>query len=108
MYPQGKGREIPGGNQRRRSAAGEIPAPQAPTKEGLAAQRRCRAVVGESTLSPLHGLWAVQGWGRIMEVSATVDAGFALVLMVSLSFSVARRTSTGTVDCCLGARVLDS
>ena len=49
-----------------------------------------------------------KAWGRIIEVSAAVDADFALVLMVSLSFSVARRTSTGTVDCCLGARVLDS
>ena len=35
VYPQGKVKEIPGGNQRRRSAGGTFPAPQAPTKEGL-------------------------------------------------------------------------
>src|SRR6478735_7117651 len=32
---EGKGQEIPGGNKRRRSAAGAFPGPQAPTKEGL-------------------------------------------------------------------------
>ena len=35
-----------------------------------------------------------------MEVSAAVDAGLFLVLLQSLWVSVARRTSTGTVDCC--------
>ncbi|MET3176007.1 UNVERIFIED_ORG: hypothetical protein ABIB52_003880, partial [Arthrobacter sp. UYCu721] len=35
----------------------EIPAPQAPTKEGLAVRRRCRAVVGESMRLPRPGLW---------------------------------------------------
>ncbi|SEQ25712.1 hypothetical protein SAMN05444745_1052 [Arthrobacter sp. OV608] len=38
-----------------------------------------------------------------MEVSATVDAGQYLVPFVSLLASVARRASTGTVDCCFGA-----
>ena len=41
-------------------------------------------------------------------VSAAVDAGSSMVLWVSPWASVARRASTGTVDCCLGARVLDS
>ena len=44
VYPQGKGREIPGGNQRRRSAAGTFPGPQAPTKEGLDRPERTRTI----------------------------------------------------------------
>jgi X-X-X-Leu-X-X-Gly heptad repeat protein len=36
-----------------------------------------------------------------MEVSAVVDAGPSMVLWLSLWASVARRASTGTVDCCL-------
>src|SRR4051794_29211304 len=38
-----------------------------------------------------------------MEMSATVDAGQYLVPFVSLLARVARRASTGTVDCCFGA-----
>ena len=49
VYPQGKGREIPGGNQRRRSAAGTFPAPQAPTKEGLDRSERTRTIRQDSS-----------------------------------------------------------
>ena len=49
VYPQGKGREIPGGNQRRRSAAGTFPAPQAPTKEGLDRPERTRTIRQDSS-----------------------------------------------------------
>jgi hypothetical protein len=42
------------------------------------------------------------------ELSAAVDAGPSMVLWLSLWANVARRTSTGTVDCCLRARVLNS
>ncbi len=62
----------------------------------LAVQGRCRAVVGESFLPLAVGAWR----GRIIELSATVDAGFSLVLLVSLPISAALRTPTGTVDCC--------
>ena len=46
---KGKGREIPGGNQRRRSAGGTFPAPQAPTKEGLDRPERTRTIRQDSS-----------------------------------------------------------
>ena len=46
---EGKGREIPGGNQRRRSAAGTFPEPQAPTKEGLDGPERTRTIRQDSS-----------------------------------------------------------
>nr|AFK89349.1 hypothetical protein [Arthrobacter sp. J3.40] len=49
VYPQGKEREIPGGNQRRRSAAGTFPEPQAPTKEGLDRPERTRTIRQDSS-----------------------------------------------------------
>ena len=49
VYPQGKVREIPGGNQRRRSAAGTFTEPQAPTKEGLDGPERTRTIRQDSS-----------------------------------------------------------
>ena len=49
VYPQGKGWEIPEGNQRRRSAAGTFSAPQTTTKEGLDRSERTRTIRQDSS-----------------------------------------------------------